>query len=101
MKKCTKCEQILSSGDFNKNKTTKDGLGYWCKDCLKKLYRTPGKRKRKKRASKARSVAMKKRWEKLHSTPELNIVSIQGGKLQKITPLAVAEANGVLTVVLP
>ncbi len=32
-KACTKCRQLLSAKNFNKNKTLKDGLSCWCKQC--------------------------------------------------------------------
>lgn len=33
-KACTKCGVVKPFGDFYKNKSTKDGLNYWCKVCL-------------------------------------------------------------------
>lgn len=36
-KKCTKCKQFKSKGQFNKNVLSKDGLNTWCKSC-KKAY---------------------------------------------------------------
>ena len=38
MKKCTKCNIITDK--FEKNKSLKDGLAYWCKDCRKSHKRT-------------------------------------------------------------
>ena len=35
MKKCTKCKTPLSLGEFTRNKSTKDGLNFWCKSCQK------------------------------------------------------------------
>ncbi|MHC4324872.1 MAG: hypothetical protein ACYSUX_11435, partial [Planctomycetota bacterium] len=43
-KRCRKCEQTKPLSDFHKDKSTKDGLARWCKEC-KKQYR-------KKRAAK-------------------------------------------------
>ena len=37
MKQCTKCKQLLSKDQFHKDKTTRDGFKYQCKDC-KKVY---------------------------------------------------------------
>jgi Recombination endonuclease VII len=34
-KGCTKCGEILPLDRFNKNKSAKDGLQYWCKACTK------------------------------------------------------------------
>ena len=35
MKKCSKCNELKSDSEFNKNITTKDGLQAWCRDCCK------------------------------------------------------------------
>lgn len=34
-KYCSKCKTIKEICNFNKSSQTKDGLWYWCKDCLK------------------------------------------------------------------
>jgi hypothetical protein len=33
MKKCNKCHEVKLFSDFHKHKTTKDGLGTYCKPC--------------------------------------------------------------------
>ena len=35
-KKCSKCFEVQSLEYFQKNKSNKDGLQFWCADCLKK-----------------------------------------------------------------
>ena len=35
-KTCTKCEETKKLSDFRKDKSKKDGLGSWCKDCSTK-----------------------------------------------------------------
>lgn len=35
MKRCSKCKEIKSIEEFCHNKNSKDGLGYWCRDCYK------------------------------------------------------------------
>ena len=32
-KKCCRCSEIKSTGNFNKHPGTKDGLGSWCREC--------------------------------------------------------------------
>ena len=45
-KTCSKCGMIKSAEEFNKCKTRKDGLHFWCKDCRKK-YRDSHKQQKK------------------------------------------------------
>lgn len=40
MKKCSRCKQIKSVTNFNKNKRFKDGLNSFCRQCLKKYNST-------------------------------------------------------------
>ena len=40
MKKCSKCNNILSTNTFSKSKQTKDGFFSWCKICVSKYYKT-------------------------------------------------------------
>lgn len=35
MKRCSKCGRELSEDAFNKNKSAKDGLTCWCKECVR------------------------------------------------------------------
>lgn len=42
MKTCTKCEIEKELDQFSKGKGTKDGLQYWCKECIKE-YRHDNK----------------------------------------------------------
>lgn len=37
-KKCYGCKKELSIDNFTKNKNTKDGFSYYCRDCTKKNY---------------------------------------------------------------
>jgi 5-methylcytosine-specific restriction endonuclease McrA len=39
VKKCFKCKMTYTISEFNSNKTTKDGLGCYCRDCSKRLSR--------------------------------------------------------------
>jgi len=38
MKTCTKCGRELPLSEFSKDKSRKDGLQLWCKECRKKYY---------------------------------------------------------------
>ena len=46
MKKCSKCGEVKSLGEFNKDKNKKDGLRSQCKACTK-AYREDNKEKKK------------------------------------------------------
>lgn len=51
MKKCGHCKQLKDEKDFYKDKTTKDGYSYICKECQSernKIYREKNKDKLKK-----------------------------------------------------
>lgn len=37
-KKCNGCKKVLSINNFTKNKNTKDGYSYYCKECSKKQH---------------------------------------------------------------
>src|SRR5680860_954228 len=39
-KKCSKCKQELSSDCFRNNKSAKDGLQHWCRECMNAYYRS-------------------------------------------------------------
>ena len=39
IKRCSKCKQLLSKGQFSKNKRSKDGLSHQCKGCHNKYYK--------------------------------------------------------------
>jgi len=41
MKVCGMCNKKKNGSEFNKNKTLKDGLAAYCKDCMKKRYYAP------------------------------------------------------------
>lgn len=39
LKFCSKCQRNLSIENFSKNKSTKDGYEYWCKECIHEQYK--------------------------------------------------------------
>ncbi len=43
-KKCPKCGEVRGVGEWYKNKTKRDGLASWCKECCK-LYEAKPERK--------------------------------------------------------
>ena len=58
-KKCTKCGIKKSLNNFSKNKSKKDGLDSWCKDCDKE-YRELNKDKSKKYYKQHRNEILEK-----------------------------------------
>lgn len=45
-KQCPRCKETLPISSFQKNKVSKDGLQYHCKDCRKEIDSKPEKRKK-------------------------------------------------------
>ncbi len=39
MKQCTKCKKRREESEFSKNRSRKDGLSLWCKDCERAYMR--------------------------------------------------------------
>jgi len=39
MKRCSRCKQVLPTGDFYSDKKSKDGLSSRCKECVKENVR--------------------------------------------------------------
>ena len=39
MKYCTKCKKLKDESEFSKNRVRKDGLSYWCKECVSQYTR--------------------------------------------------------------
>lgn len=38
MKVCSRCKRLLSEDNFGKDKNTKNGLNYYCRDCRRELH---------------------------------------------------------------
>jgi hypothetical protein len=55
-KRCTKCDQIKSLSEFNKDSNTRDGLRYWCKNCVKLSNAYTSDRTDKKKCTKCKRV---------------------------------------------
>ncbi len=54
-KKCSKCKTKKPAAEFHKDKKTRDGLGYYCKQCVgatNRFYRNMQKQRQTKRCSK-------------------------------------------------
>ncbi|MHC4112545.1 MAG: hypothetical protein ACYSUY_15850 [Planctomycetota bacterium] len=47
VKRCTKCRKSKDKGEFGKHSIHKDGLTYWCKECLRKYGRLRYRKNRK------------------------------------------------------
>lgn len=70
-KQCRKCNKWKDSRGFNKNKARRNGLGNWCKECMKqyeKQYRQKSKNKERKKQwyqkNKERMFEMSGQWVK-------------------------------------
>lgn len=75
MKKCSTCGEVKNITEFNKNKSTKDGLQKQCKSCRKtqqKKYYSSHKSDVIKRAKEHRSHTMAK-WNKFKSKLECQV----------------------------
>jgi len=74
-KPCTKCGEWRPFTDFNKDKSTPDGMGYWCKQCKAehaKEYRVKHPRKEyyKKFCLKYKYNLTCDEWDKLYKKQE-------------------------------
>jgi len=58
MKRCTKCKKRQDTSEFSKNRTCKDGLRVWCKECDSEYNR--------KRYEKNRGPAKYLRYDERH-----------------------------------
>lgn len=63
MKKCALCKVLLSVDSFPKNKTTKDGLSYYCKECAVKKTMESRSREKIKDPSTGKTVYSRKHVE--------------------------------------
>lgn len=45
MKRCKKCGRELPETEFQKNRYTKDGLQFYCKDCMRIYHATKAEKK--------------------------------------------------------
>ena len=71
-KKCSKCGEIKPVGEFNKSKSSKDGLFAWCKSCQKQY--------KKKYAEKNKDYFIeygKKYYEKNKEQQKINLLHHQ------------------------
>ena len=48
-KRCSKCGKVKPVTEFYKNRTSKDGLRFWCKECCRQYDRESYKKNREKR----------------------------------------------------
>jgi len=62
IKKCSKCEEVKSADEFNKDKKYADGLFCWCKGCMKEYKKTYDKQYYQ--ATKEKHKSNYQRWYK-------------------------------------
>jgi hypothetical protein len=67
-KRCTKCGKIKSIEDFCKDLSTKDGLSYWCKSCLKQYNKK--QRENAKKYTDEHGIPKRKRCTKCGKTKD-------------------------------
>ena len=105
-KVCSACQQLKSSDEFHKNRSTKDGMGSWCKPCTsehnKKSNKKPVSKELRKQLDDARRerivrIQQRRRNKRLpmHRQP-LNVCDsfvVYWGGLE--TPLLLTGAAGV------
>ena len=73
---CTKCEEEKELSNFNKNKNYKDGLSYWCKECIsqyKKDYALKNKNYRDKNKIKCKKWYEENKEEALQQCKKYRI----------------------------
>lgn len=73
MKTCSKCREIKSTTEFNRNAGRKDGLQTFCRDCSKSEYKKyyQGNPKEKDRLIKSNKVSNAKKLEWLRSLKDI------------------------------
>lgn len=71
MKACTKCGGSFPLDEFYRDKSTRDGLGCWCKECVKKRSRAWQD------ANREHVLAQKKEYYQRPGKHELNYVNVR------------------------
>ena len=64
MKKCNRCGRTLDESEFGKNKSHKDGLQTWCRECTNEYMR-------ERRNNTPPQCEKEERMNKVFSNPEL------------------------------
>lgn len=62
LKKCYKCDRVLSVEHFHKHKNRKDGLATWCKECKVEDQRQPARRSQQKKWREQRDPEKKRAY---------------------------------------
>lgn len=63
MKTCTKCKILKLETEFNKRSDTKDGLAFWCRECLKQYHNKSYQDNRKQIIEKVKNYQMSHKKE--------------------------------------
>ena len=90
-KQCYKCLKIKKTTDFYKNKTTKDGLQSWCKDCKHKYNR----QYRKKNNEKAKAWDKKTRRKAKKLNPKKYKKNYRNNQLKHNYGITLTEYNAI------
>lgn len=81
MKMCTKCRTDKETTGFHKDRTRKDGLKNWCKECMKEFYYMYRRTKRGKEAHRAESKRNRLKYPEREKTRQLTGSYIRSGRL--------------------
>lgn len=91
MKHCSKCDRELPLTEFQRNKSTPDGLQRWCKSCRRSHYYEPERKQRKVAYDRQRRTERGDEFraqarERYHNDPDYHARRIESGRQYRTTP---------------